>query len=103
MIPRRLLPNRVSITGEGGHDQFGPIPGTEIEVPALVEEKNRVIKDREGQEVVSSTRVYMDPREIALGTQVTVWPDDPGRKTLVVEQVHQYRAPGKSHTVIDLV
>lgn len=102
MIPRRLLPNTVTLIIGGGRNQFGPLPGEHRTVKALVEGGNRLIRDRTGAQVVSSVRVYTDPVNINVGDQVRIWPGDSLEQELRVLQVNQFRAPGKSHTVIDL-
>lgn len=71
-------PHTVSIrdlTGTGGMgDTFGPART----VPAEVLDEQTLVRDADGREVVSSTRVTLAlPEHVPLGSLVTVWPGQP--------------------------
>lgn len=102
MIPSRLMPNRVTLYLGAEQGPFGPIPGEPTTVRALVEGSNRVVRTGDGAEVVSGTRVYLDPVTIEEGSEVTIHPELEIEETHRVLRVSQFRAPGKSHTVLDL-
>lgn len=102
MIPGRLLPNRVALHLGGGQGPFGPIPGERRVVRALVEGSNRTVQASDGSEVVSDTRVYLDPVVVDHGSEVTIFVGKPEETTRRVVRVAQFRAPGRSHTVLDL-
>lgn len=74
-------PHTVSIrdlTGTGGMgDTYGP-PRT---VAAEVLDEQTLVRDADGREVVSSTRVTLPlPEHVPLGSLVTVWPGQPNER-----------------------
>lgn len=79
MIPKRLLPQQVTYRPFLGAGPEGDVYGDPVTAPARVEHKNKLIRDRERQEVVSAATVYMRP-DLAippgLGSQITL-PGDP--------------------------
>lgn len=71
-------PHKVSIrdlTGSGG---MGDTYGQPRTVSAEVLDEQVLVRDTDGQEVVSSTRVTLAlPEQVPLGSLVTVWPGQP--------------------------
>lgn len=55
------LKQRVRITKPGGLDEWGnPIPGEILEYKCRVDEKSELVRDRTGEEVVSSARILIE-------------------------------------------
>lgn len=81
MIPRRLLPQTVTIAPYVGDGAYGPVWGTAYTVPARVEHTNQLVRDRSGNEVVARSTIFIQPRAVLpeVGSKVTVpdgstWP-----------------------------
>jgi hypothetical protein len=88
-LRKRHLIHRVTVTPFLGDSAEGPAWGTPVTgVPAVVEQKTRLVVDRRsgsataGQEVVSTTRVFLLPENEALPrTRITVWPGTARERT----------------------
>ena len=63
------------LTTSGG---MGTTYGSPRTVPAEVLDEQTLVRDKDGREVVSSTRVTLAlPEHVPLGSLVTVWPGEP--------------------------
>lgn len=83
-LPKRFLPSRVTIRPYEGSGGRGPIYGDPVEVPARIAYENRLIRDRQGQEVVSGSQLVLaaDAIELAaLGGKVKL-PLDQAERTI---------------------
>jgi hypothetical protein len=71
-------PHQISIrdlTGKGG---MGSTYGAPRTLSAEVLDEQTLVRDADGREVVSSTRVTLPlPEHVPLGSLVTVWPGEP--------------------------
>lgn len=81
VIPAFLLRHTVSVeplTGEGGN---GPTYGPAATVRCFRDDKRRLVRGRDGSEVVSETTLYMRPAEdCPVGSRVTL----PGRVSTAI-------------------
>lgn len=100
-IPARLLPHTVVVEPLLGTGPYGDVWGEQEEVKrSLVEDKVQIVRDSDGREVTSSAVVYLEPRTLNPGDQITVWPNtqwEKQRKTLAVS--HYDHPAGLSHMV----
>lgn len=58
LIPAFLLQHTVTVEPYEGSSARGPVFGALVEVACLLEEKHRMVRNREGNEVVSSATFY---------------------------------------------
>lgn len=78
-IPSRLLPHTIIIKPFLGEGRNGPVYGPAQTWDRMyIEDKNEVMKSREGDELISQSFVVTDPeRDIPLQSLVTVWVGTP--------------------------
>lgn len=100
-IPSRLLPHTVVVRPFLGAGPYGDVWGeAETVKRALVEDKTQVVRDAGAREVTSSTTVYLEPRELPAGSEVTVWPGTQWEKKRKALAVSHFDHPGGlSHMV----
>ncbi|MFW0784865.1 hypothetical protein AAFP35_10105 [Gordonia sp. CPCC 206044] len=74
MIPKRLLPQTLTYRPILGRNSLGIIYGDPVTVPARVQFGNKVVRDGNGAEIVSSATIYLQPAETlpGLGDNVTL-------------------------------
>ena len=77
----------------------GPRLGAELASRAEVEDSYRLVRTADGREVASSSRVTIpigSPfHDVPLGSEVTLWPDQPGRRVAQVLAVsREENGPG---------
>lgn len=78
-LPKRMMPHRnlVSYRPKLGEGAYGPVYGPEVVARrAAIDEKRKLVRARDGREVVSEARVALDlPDHEALtdGSLVTLW------------------------------
>lgn len=103
-LPSQMMPHQVIIREHEGEGANGPILSATNVVRAYVEDKPRLVLDSTGQEVASSTRVWLDlDTPVSVGAQVTVWPTFPHERTAKVLAVARREHPSApSHLQIDL-
>ncbi|WP_017972523.1 hypothetical protein [Actinopolyspora halophila] len=71
-IPRWLLVHSVDIAPYEGHSATGPVYGDPVTHRAFVEDRNRLVRNGQGEEVTSSTTVYLPPgTAVPTGSRVT--------------------------------
>lgn len=82
-VPDFLLGHRVTIEPYEGEGAYGPTFGTAVtNVPAFVEDRRRLVRDRNGDEVVSETTVIVKPTVTCPAeSRVTVWPGTSRQRT----------------------
>lgn len=102
VIPRNLLTNTVTIQPWEGSGGRGDIYGQPVTRPALVQGETQLVRNTRGDEVVSSTQVYLDPIPVDNGSLVTAWVDSDIEITAKVVAVKHYRVRRRSHTVLYL-
>ena len=78
-LPKRMMPHLqlVSYQPKLGEGAYGPVYGPEVVADrAMIDEKRKIVRSREGNEVVSEARIALDlPDHEALtdGSLVTLW------------------------------
>lgn len=60
-IPRWVYRHRVKVRRYAGEGAYGPVYDPEVTLLGLVEDEIRLVRDRTGAEVVSSTSVILPP------------------------------------------
>lgn len=84
-IPARLMPHKrlVSYKPKLGDGTYGPVYGEEVVCArAAIEDTHKLVRSRDGAEVVSSTQVVLDPEHhVPEGSLVTVWRGRPRQRT----------------------
>ena len=63
MIPTRLLPQQLTYRPLLGSGPYGDVYGDPVTVAARIEFGNKLIRDANGNEVVSSATIYLQPAE----------------------------------------
>ena len=91
-VPRWLLRHRITIEPYLGTSAYGPKYGPPTrDVPALVAEAIKRVRDATGAEVVSTAQIYADPDlNCPTGSRVTL---PTGRTTTAINVAH-HTAPG---------
>ncbi|MFF5495764.1 hypothetical protein [Streptomyces aquilus] len=91
-VPGWLLRHRITVEPYLGDSAYGPQYGPPIEdVPALVAETIRLVRDREGREVTSTAQIIAAPGlDCPAESRITL-PD--GRTTRAISVAH-HTAPG---------
>ena len=67
-IPRRLLQDPVTFEPYEGDGAFGPVYGTAVTVLGKVSMTRQLVRDAQGDEVVSEMTIYLDPADAAAFT-----------------------------------
>lgn len=107
-IPKALMPHRVRVRaagyGSAGQTFDPPKPQPAPEYRAYVEDKTRLVRDGSGQEVTSTSSVWLDLDVNAPElSEVTIWLGRPRERTkqvVAVSVLDHPRTP--SHQVIYL-
>lgn len=94
MLPRRMLRHTVTVFGPPVETIDGPQPGLPETVRAHVEHKHKLVRDQQGDEVVSPTGVWMNPRNLTPGQLL-----DAGTGPRRVLAVDRYEHERMSHVV----
>ncbi|MGC9536574.1 hypothetical protein [Streptomyces sp. UG1] len=91
-VPRWLLAHRITIEPYRGDSAYGPTYGDPVaNVPALVAETIKTVRDREGREVTSTAQIIAEPGlDCPAESRITL-PD--GRITQAISVAH-HTAPG---------
>ncbi len=107
-IPNRLLPHKNAVVIEGfeGSGADGDIYTAPILVPAsFIEEKNRLVRNSTGDQVVSSATVIL-PLEYwaAPSSRVTIWANTPQARTtiLIVAARNTFNGATPNHAALSL-
>ena len=58
-IPTRYLVHTVTVSPLLGTTAYGPQHGTPVDRKAMVDEKRTLVRDQDGQEVVSEATIYL--------------------------------------------
>lgn len=103
-LPKRLLPSKVVIRKYLGSGAYGDVYDDPVELPARIQYENKMIRDRQGAEVVSGSKLMLGPEAVdvaVLGSKVELPLDDTERKIESGGPVMGMR--GVSHVRVDLV
>lgn len=95
-LPRILTPHTVLIEDKTGDGAYGPVHATAREVRRCrVEDKRTLVRDEHGQEVVSTSRVFLRPDAgpVPAGSRVTLWPGRPHERTATVITAALHHTP----------
>lgn len=80
-LPARFTPHDAIVSALTGSGGMGDTFAAPVTVPAFVVEEQKVVRDAQGVEVVSSTQVHCGFDVIAPpGSLVTVWPGSIGER-----------------------
>lgn len=91
-VPRWLLRHRITVEPYLGDSAYGPAYGAPVaDVPALVAEEIKTVRDREGREVTSTAQIIAEPGLNCPPESRITLPD--GRTTKAIS-VAQHTAPG---------
>lgn len=95
-IPNWLIRQVVTVKPLIGHSAYGPIYGPELKLRCRVESKRRLVRDKDGNEVVSEATLYCGPdTNITVGSEVHI----DGTKYVVLQVKPHYLPNGKVHHV----
>lgn len=103
-IPKRLLPSKVVIRKYLGRTSLGDTYADPVEMPARIKYENKMIRDSQGAEVVSGSRLMLGAEALdvaVIGSKVELPHDDTERKIESGGAVMGMR--GVSHVRVDLV
>ncbi|MBT3157351.1 hypothetical protein KQH42_07315 [Streptomyces sp. CHA1] len=91
-VPAYLLRHRITVEPYLGDSAYGKQYGPPVEdVPALVAETIKTVRDRQGREVTSTAQIIADPGLDCPAESLVSLPD--GRTTTVIAVAH-HTAPG---------
>ncbi|MFI0736414.1 hypothetical protein ACH4S9_46705 [Streptomyces sp. NPDC021225] len=91
-VPRWLLRHRITVEPYLGDSAYGPTYGDPVkDVPALVAEEIKTVRDREGREVTSTAQIIAEPGLNCSAESRITLPD--GRITKAISVAH-HTAPG---------
>ena len=95
MIPRALLPHKVTFRPYEGEGPRGPMYGSPVEIGhAYVEDKHKLVRAGSDTEVLSSTLVVVDPHwHVPDESLVTVWAGTPREREAKVILTSLYDHP----------
>ena len=89
-LPARYLPHigLVAYKPKLGDGAYGPVHGGQV-VPerAAIDETRRLVRNKEGREVVSEARIALDLPDheaLTVGSEVTLWKGRPNERTTTV-------------------
>jgi hypothetical protein len=102
-IPDMLMPHTVDLQAKTGTTATGTKWAAPVTVRASIEDTQELIRDLLGNEVVSSTTVFVDPENvIPAGSKVTVWKGLPNQRTALVLAVSSPSNTYLSHCKLKL-
>lgn len=94
-IPKFLLPHTAIVKPFVSNGAYGPVYGDEVTYKCRIEEKNTLVKDSEGKEVVSNTRGFFEYKGEDVPSQSKViWN---GKEHIVIDSVPQTGLKEVSH------
>lgn len=94
-LPEHFTPHVVSVRDFAENTGMGSGFGPPRSVVAFAEDEQKVVRNRDGAEVVSTSQVTVNFDElIPAGSLVTVWPGLPGEREAEVLAIGRHEAPG---------
>lgn len=100
-----FYPHTVSVRNRTGGGGMGSTYGPPRTLAAEVIDEQTLVRDSDGREVVSSTRVTLAlPEHVPLGSLVTVWPGQPYQREARVlsAAVNPHDPPLDAHLLLRL-
>lgn len=64
-IPKRLLRDSISVQTYSGDGAYGPVPSAAVTVLGKVSMTRQLVRNKDGEEVVSEMTVYVRPNDAA--------------------------------------
>lgn len=101
-LPRILTPHTVTVTPWEGEGAYGDIYGTPRDLVSVrVEETIKLVRDKNGAEVVSSARVFIRPEHapVPVDSEITL---PSGRVAVVLAVAHHHTRPAPEHYELSL-
>lgn len=101
-LPPYLMRHTVTLEPLTGEGPFGPLFGPSAPVRCRRDDKRRLVRGRDGSEIVSETTLYMSPQqECPDGSRITL---DDGRVTTVILAARRGggRMPTPDHLEVNL-
>lgn len=97
MIPRAMMPHRMTVQDYAGSDATGHLYGDPRRLRCYVEAKTRSVRTPDGRDVVASSVIRCDlDRTIKSESRITVF----GRRAEIIAVIH-FEFPGTpSHTEV---
>lgn len=105
-LPRALTPHEIVVKIKTGDGAYGPIHADPERLDSVrVEDKIRMVRTRDGREVVSTATVWLRPEHghVSVGSLVTVWPGtEREREAEVLAVAHLHTPPAPTHDELNL-
>ncbi len=100
-LPRVLTPHTVTVEDKTGDGAYGPVFAAARTVRRCrVEDKRSLVRDSDGQEVVSMARLFLRPESgpVPVGSKVTLRPGAPDERiAVVITAAHHHTPPAPEH------
>lgn len=94
-LPDEFTPHTVRVRDFLEDTGMGSSYDEPREVAAFAEDEQKIVRNRDGAEVVSTSQVHVNFAEaIPLGSLVTVWPGMPGEREAEVLAIGRHQADG---------
>lgn len=106
MIPKRLMPHRISFRKYTGQGPRGPVHAPLVLVGrAYIEDKTQLVRNKDGAETTSSAFVVVDPHwDIPPESLVTIWEGTPReREALLISSGLKDHPEAPSHLQLYLL
>lgn len=83
-----LLRHTVTVEPYGGDSAYGPVFGTAVSVKGFLDQKTRLVRDKDGHEVTSSSTFYCQLDAVTAPAQSRVTLPD-GSQTTVIQALRR--------------
>ena len=94
-LPERFTPHTVLVRDFIENTGMGSGHGDPREVRAFTQDEQKLVRGRDGAEVVSTSQITVNFDEVVpLGSLVTVWPGMTGQREAEVLAIGRHQAPG---------
>lgn len=94
-LPAEFTPHVVKVRDLLEDTGMGTTYRDARDVDAFAEDEQKVVRNRDGAEIVSTSQVHVNFDEvIPIGSLVTVWPGLPGERDAEVLAIGRHHAPG---------
>jgi hypothetical protein len=94
-LPDRFTPHTVLVRDFTENTGMGSGHADPREVRAFAQDEQKLVRGRDGVEVVSTSQVTVNFNEVVpLGSLVTIWPGMTGQREAEVLAIGRHQAPG---------